>query len=59
MDGTWATLKAQAVMLAELDDDIDGDAQVDATDPSVCCRGRKRGWGSTPWPTVAAGPWPL
>ncbi|BBH66179.1 hypothetical protein ACTI_28640 [Actinoplanes sp. OR16] len=30
-DGTWARLKAQVVTLAELDDDIDWDAQVDAT----------------------------
>ena len=30
-DGTWARRKAQVIMLAELDDDIDWDAQVDAT----------------------------
>ena len=30
-DGTWASLKAHAIALAELDDDIDWDAQVDAT----------------------------
>jgi transposase len=30
-DGTWARLKAQVVTLAELDDDIDWDAQIDAT----------------------------
>ena len=30
-DGTWARLKAQVVTLAELDDDINWDAQVDAT----------------------------
>ena len=29
-DGTWARLKAQVVVLAELDDAIDGDAEVDA-----------------------------
>lgn len=30
-DGTWANLKAHVIALAELDDDIDWDAQVDAT----------------------------
>ncbi|WP_442929568.1 IS5 family transposase [Micromonospora sp. WMMC250] len=30
-DGTWASLKAHVIALAELDDDIDWDAQVDAT----------------------------
>jgi transposase len=30
-DGTWARLKAHVVALAELDRDIDWDAQVDAT----------------------------
>jgi hypothetical protein len=30
-DGTGARLKAQVITLAELDDDIDGNAQIDAT----------------------------
>ena len=30
-DGTWAGLKAHVIAVAELDDDIDWDAQVDAT----------------------------
>jgi transposase len=30
-DGTWSRLKAHVIMLAELDDDIDWDAQIDAT----------------------------
>lgn len=30
-DGTWSRLKARVVVLAELDADIDWDAQVDAT----------------------------
>jgi transposase len=30
-DGTWARLKDQVIMLAELDDDIEWDAQIDAT----------------------------
>ena len=30
-DGTWARLKAQVVTLAELDDDIDWNVQIDAT----------------------------
>ena len=30
-DGTWVRLKAHVIALAELDDDIDWDAQVDST----------------------------
>jgi transposase len=30
-DGTWAALKAHVIALAELDSDIDWDAQIDAT----------------------------
>ncbi len=30
-DGTWARLKAHVIALAELDDDINWDAQVDST----------------------------
>ncbi|GAA3924061.1 transposase [Actinoplanes auranticolor] len=30
-DGTWARMRAQVFVLAEFDDDIDWDAQVDAT----------------------------
>jgi transposase len=31
VDGTWAALKRQVISLAELDEDIDWDAQVDST----------------------------
>src|SRR5438034_245180 len=30
-DGTWARMRAEVIALAELDDDIDWDDQVDAT----------------------------
>jgi len=45
-DGTWARVKAQVVTLAELDDDIDRDAQIDATivrAPQHAARAAKKG----------------
>ncbi len=34
-DGTWARLKTHVIVLAELDDDIDWDAQVDSSSVRV------------------------